>query len=132
MIKSESIGLGEVSGNDAKVSKHPDLEANGGCGAGNLLIVSAGTGPLSSGVSGAGFSGLSFRLNANLGLAPAEDWTVCSFSRPCSHDLSCYNAKCVINHHVNGIERDPYRFVLSLVVRGEEGASVHELLSQGG
>ena len=132
MIKSESIGLEEVSGNDAKVSKHPDWEVNEGCEAGNLLIVSAGTGTFSSGASGVGFSGLSFRLNANFGLAPAEDWTVCSFSRPCSHDFSCCNAKCVISHDVNGIEWDSHRFVLSLVVRGEEGASVHELLPQDG
>ena len=129
MIKSESMGLGGASGSDAKVSKHPDLEVNEGCEAGNLLIVSAGMGTSSSGASGGGFSGLSFRLNANFGLAPAEDWFVCSFSRACSHDFSCCNAKRVINDHVNGIERDLYRFVLSLVVRGEERASVHKLFS---
>ena len=71
MVNSESMGI-EVSGSDAKVSKHPDLEVNEGCEAGDLLIISGGVGVLTSGASGVGFSDLSFRLNANFGLTPAE------------------------------------------------------------
>ena len=73
MISSESKGIEEVSGSDAKVSKHPDLEVNERCEAGDLLVISAGISVLTSGVSGAGFSDLSLRLNANFGLIPAED-----------------------------------------------------------
>jgi len=73
MISSESMGIEEVSGSDVKVSKHPDLEVSERCEAGDLLIISAGMGALTSGASGMGFSGLSFRLNANFGLIPAED-----------------------------------------------------------
>lgn len=72
MISSESMGIEETSGSDAKVSKHPDFEVNERCGAGDPLIISAGIGASTSGASGADLSDLSFRLNANFGLIPAE------------------------------------------------------------
>jgi len=89
MINSESMGMEGASGSDAKVSKHPDLEASERCGAGDLLIVSAEIGGSTSGAPGVGFLDPSFRLNANFGLVPAEVWFVCSFSKACSHDFSC-------------------------------------------
>lgn len=130
MIKSESVGIEETPGSDTKVSKHPDLEVKERYEVGDLSIVSAGIGTLSSGTWCVGFSDLSFRLKANFGLVPVEAWFVCSFSKACSHDLSCLNAGYIINDHVKGIERDWYHFVLSLVIRGEERACVHELFSQ--
>jgi hypothetical protein len=72
MINSESMGIEQVSGSDAKVSKHPDLEVKERCELGDLLIISAGIGVLASGGSGMDLSDLSFRLNANFGLMPAE------------------------------------------------------------
>lgn len=92
MINSESMGIEEAPGSDVKVSKHPDLEASERCEVGNLLIASAGIGVVTSGASGVGALSFSFRLNANFGLVPAEDWFVCSFSKACSHDFSCFNA----------------------------------------
>jgi len=72
MINSESMGIEEISGSDVNVSRHPDLWVNESCEVGDPLIVSAGMDVLTSGASGAGFSGLSFLLNANFGLAPVE------------------------------------------------------------
>jgi len=130
MINSESMGTEEASRSDANVSKHPDLEDNERCGVGDLLIVSAGTGVLTS--SEAGFSDFSFRLNANFCLVPVEVWFVCSFSNACSHDFSCLNPRHIINDHVKGIELDWYHFVLPLVVSRKERACVHKLFSQKG
>jgi len=129
MINSESMGIEEVSGSDANVSRHPDLEVNERWGVSDLLIVSAEMGGLTSGASGVGFLGSPFRLNANFGLVPAEVWFVCSFSKACSHDLSCLNTR----HHQRSRQGQwarlvPYRIILSLVVRGKERARVHELL----
>ena len=93
MINSESMGIEGTSGSDAKVSKHPDLEVSERCEVGDLLIVSAEIGGSTSGASGAGFLDPPFRLNANFGLVPAEVWFVCSFSKACSHDFSCLNAR---------------------------------------
>ena len=89
MISSESMGMEGVSGSDAKVSKHADLEANERCEVGDLLIVSVEIGGLTCGTSDVGFLDSPFRLNANFGLVPAEVWFVCSFSKACSHDFSC-------------------------------------------
>ena len=89
MINSESMGIEEAPGSDVKVSKHPDLEVSERCEAGNLLIVSAGMDALTSGGSDVGALDFSFRLNANFGLVPVEDWFVWSFPKACSHDFSC-------------------------------------------
>ena len=91
MTKSESMGIGEASGNDVKVSKHSDLEVKERCGVDDLLIVSGEIGSLTSGASGTAFLGSPFRLNANFGLVPVEVWFVCSFSKACSHDRNCLN-----------------------------------------
>ena len=71
---------------------------------GDVLIVSAGIGVLTSGASGVGVLDFSFRLNANFGLIPVEVWFVCSFSKACSHDFSCLNARHIINDHAKGIK----------------------------
>ena len=104
MIKSESIGVDETPGSDAKVSKHPDLEVKERYEVGDLSIVSAGIGALSSGTWCVGFSDLSFRLKANFCLVPVEAWFVCSFSKACSHDFSCLNVRYIVNDHVKGPE----------------------------
>ena len=132
MISSESMVVEEGSRNDVRVSKHADLEANKRCEVGDLLIVSTRIGGSTSGMLDGDFSGLSLRLNANFGFVPVEPWFVCSFSKALSHDFSCFNPGHGINDHVKGIERDRYRFVLSLVVRGKERACIHELFSQKG
>lgn len=106
MTNSESMGIEEASGSDVKVSKHPDLEVNERCEVDDLLIVCARMGCLASDASGVGFSDLSLRLNANFGLVPVEVWLVCSFSRACSHDFSCFSARQIVNDHVKGIEQD--------------------------
>lgn len=103
MINSESMGVEEASGNDVRVSKHPDLEANKRCELDDLLIVSVSIGASISGTSGGGFSDLALRLNANFGLAPVEVWFICSFSRACSHAFSCLNPPYCINYRVKGI-----------------------------
>ena len=132
MINSESMGREDASGSDVKVSEHPDLEVSKRCEVGDLLIVSVGRGALTSGASGVVFSAFSFRLNANFGFVPVEVWLVCSFSKACSHDLSCWSDGCIINGLAKGIEGDWYHIILSLIVSGEERTRVHELLSQEG
>jgi hypothetical protein len=123
MINSESMGMEEASGNDARVSKHPDLEANMRFELDDLLIVSAGICASTSGRSDRRFSGLSLRLNANFGFVPVEVWFICSFSKVCSHDFNCLNAGHIINDQHQGYrERSvPFRTVAG---RKGEGTGV--------
>jgi len=117
MINSESMGIEGVFGSDAKVSKQPDLEANERCEVGDLLIVSVEIGGLTCGGSGVGFLDSPFRLNANFGFVPVEVWFACSFSKACSHDFSCLNAR----HHQRSRQGQRARLVPYHTVVGRKG-----------